>query len=186
MTSTRLSRAGQRELTRQNLFDAMLKQIVARGYSALTIDDIVCEAGYSRGAFYSNFASKRAMFIELLQRLDAEEEAALDALGIGQAGAMSSPEQVRTVFDARYRRRDVVLCRIEAWLLAGRDDAFRLQYGPRMHDTIAMLVDCFRTFCAQTGSQRGLAPEVLALALLGMGEGGYPGQQPDGGHGPVP
>lgn len=55
--------------------------MVAReGYESASVDRIAEEAGYSKGAFYSNFGSKEEIFLELLEihaRQDIEELTAL-------------------------------------------------------------------------------------------------------------
>lgn len=47
-----------RHLTRQELLDAADRVFAARGIAAASIDDVVAEAGYTRGAFYSSFRDK--------------------------------------------------------------------------------------------------------------------------------
>lgn len=69
----RLSRTEQRALTRQRLVDAAGRVFSRVGFEAAPIDVIAEEAGFSRGAFYSNFESKDQVFVELLSHhLDAE------------------------------------------------------------------------------------------------------------------
>src|SRR5579859_4032813 len=63
----RLTRQESREQTRKRLLDAAAEVIASRGLAATTIEDIVEHAGYTRGAFYSNFESKLDLFSELLK-----------------------------------------------------------------------------------------------------------------------
>jgi AcrR family transcriptional regulator len=42
--------------------------------NATSVRDIAADSGYSQGAFYSNFASKEALLLEIL-KLHKEEEA---------------------------------------------------------------------------------------------------------------
>src|SRR5205823_9474666 len=37
-----------------------------RGFAGASVEEISAEAGYTRGAFYSNFRSKNELFVELL------------------------------------------------------------------------------------------------------------------------
>lgn len=64
----RLSRAEQRERTRERLLDAAAEVFVEHGVDGAAIDDIAARAGYSRGAFYSNFADKTELLIALCDR----------------------------------------------------------------------------------------------------------------------
>src|SRR5213592_1312033 len=56
-TPVRLTRAQQREQTREALLDAAARVFVERGFLGSSVEAISTEAGFSRGAFYSNFAS---------------------------------------------------------------------------------------------------------------------------------
>lgn len=70
-----------REETRQRLLEAALKVFGANGYERATIDEIVREAGFSKGAFYVHFESKDDLFWEMLQdRINAQQEVFREAL----------------------------------------------------------------------------------------------------------
>jgi AcrR family transcriptional regulator len=56
-----------REETRQRLFAAAAEVFEARGIGGATIDAVVEAAGFSRGAFYSNFGSKDDLIIAMLE-----------------------------------------------------------------------------------------------------------------------
>jgi AcrR family transcriptional regulator len=62
----RLTRAERRAQTRQELLDAAARVFVKRGFTGSSVEEISAEAGYTRGAFYSNFRSKNELFVELL------------------------------------------------------------------------------------------------------------------------
>jgi len=63
----RLTREESRALTRAKLL-ASARVVVAReGYENASIDRIAEEAGFSKGAFYSNFDSKEELVLELLE-----------------------------------------------------------------------------------------------------------------------
>jgi AcrR family transcriptional regulator len=64
----RLTRAEKQEATRQRLLDAAAGVFIRRGLQAASIEEIAAEAGFTRGAFYSNFESKEELFVELLQQ----------------------------------------------------------------------------------------------------------------------
>jgi AcrR family transcriptional regulator len=65
--SPRLSRAEQNDRNRALLLDAARRVFLERGYYAATLDQIADEAGFSKGAVYSRFASKADMFLALLE-----------------------------------------------------------------------------------------------------------------------
>ena len=63
-----MTREDSRDQTTQHLLEAAQKLIAKKGLSAASVEDIAAAAGYTRGAFYSNFSSKGDLFIELLRR----------------------------------------------------------------------------------------------------------------------
>jgi AcrR family transcriptional regulator len=61
----------RRENTRARLLSAAEEVFVRKGVRRVTVDDLVEEAGFTRGAFYSNFSSIEEVFYELF-RLQSE------------------------------------------------------------------------------------------------------------------
>ena len=62
----RLTRAEAKARTRALLLDAAAREFAAHGYAGASVDRIAEAAGFSAGALYANFASKEALFLELL------------------------------------------------------------------------------------------------------------------------
>lgn len=69
-----------REETRDRLLRAAAQVFSDKGIGNSSIEDICDEAGFSRGAFYSNFAAKDELVIELLDMHIASSHAAIDEL----------------------------------------------------------------------------------------------------------
>jgi len=69
----RISRKESQLQTRERLLDAALEVFSRRGYSAASVDEIAAEAGYSKGAVYSNFSNKEELFLALIDRRFAKE-----------------------------------------------------------------------------------------------------------------
>lgn len=117
----RLTREQSRARTRERLLASAAVVFTREGYAGASIDRIAEEAGYSKGAMYSNFASKDELFFamfdffalgqadELCRRLDAAPDA--DAI-IGAAcawadGLLHEPDLRLLVVDmARLARAD--------------------------------------------------------------------------------
>ncbi|WUS69622.1 TetR/AcrR family transcriptional regulator [Kribbella sp. NBC_01245] len=58
----------RRPETLARLLDAALQMFAAKGFHAATIEEICERAGFTRGAFYSNFASKDELFFALFDQ----------------------------------------------------------------------------------------------------------------------
>ena len=60
-------RTRRRTDTKQRLYEAAVELIAEQGFSATTVDDIALRANVAKGTVYYNFASKSALFEELLR-----------------------------------------------------------------------------------------------------------------------
>lgn len=73
-------REQQREETRRRLYEAALELFRRDGVAACRIDDIVRQAGVSRGSFYFHFPTKEDVLIDLMRDTERRITAALDEL----------------------------------------------------------------------------------------------------------
>jgi AcrR family transcriptional regulator len=69
----------RRDLTRQRLLDAAAEVFAEVGLDAASVEAICERAGFTRGAFYSNFDSKDELFLELAGRVAGERVTAVRA-----------------------------------------------------------------------------------------------------------
>ncbi len=79
----RLLRAERKERTRAELVEAARAVFLRRGFHAASLEEIAEQAGYTKGAVYSNFVGKDALFLAVLddhfqRRAAAYEEIVLD------------------------------------------------------------------------------------------------------------
>jgi AcrR family transcriptional regulator len=86
----------RRENTRAKLLAAAEDVFVRKGLNRVTVDDLVGPAGFTRGAFYSNFASIEEVFISVCEQQSArllaivrevvspipEDEFTMDSIGL--------------------------------------------------------------------------------------------------------
>ncbi|MFI0353053.1 TetR/AcrR family transcriptional regulator [Actinomadura sp. 9N407] len=86
----RLTRAQQQERTRAAVLAAAREEFAERGYTDAKVDRIAERAELTRGAVYSNFPSKRALYLAILT--DSIEHAGTDTgADTGTGGAAPSP-----------------------------------------------------------------------------------------------
>src|SRR5579863_1002649 len=78
--SGRQSQAARTAATRQKLIASAARIFARDGFEAARLEDIASAAGYTRGAFYANFADKEELFFALLEAWIGERVAELDAL----------------------------------------------------------------------------------------------------------
>ncbi len=76
----RLTRAESHAQTRERLLVAARQVFARHGFGGASVDMIAEEAGYSKGAIYSNFETKEAILVELLERYGEEQMADFRAI----------------------------------------------------------------------------------------------------------
>ncbi|WP_333763915.1 TetR/AcrR family transcriptional regulator [Streptomyces sp. IBSBF 2390] len=84
-TAKRVTR--RRVRTRARLLDAAFEVFAVKGFGRVSIEEICEAAGYSRGAFYSNFATLDELFFALYR-----ERADLIASQVAEALAQDGPD----------------------------------------------------------------------------------------------
>lgn len=65
---TRRTRSERQAQTRAALIAAAGEVFLERGFASASVEEITARAGFTRGAFYSNFASKEELLTELLHQ----------------------------------------------------------------------------------------------------------------------
>lgn len=167
----RLSREQSREQTRALLRRAAAANFAKHGFEGASVDQISEDAGFSRGAFYANFADKEAIFLELLIRhLDHDIE------GFKRVATESRTlEELITKLTASYRdlgaRPDWCLLSSEFQLYASRagrsNSEFSRVYEDFRDRLSALLHAAFKRF-----DFRGeLSARQLASAIIGLSHG---------------
>ncbi|MFJ3234403.1 TetR/AcrR family transcriptional regulator [Streptomyces sp. NPDC086787] len=130
----------RRANTRARLLDAAFTVFAAKGFGRVSIEEVCEAAGFSRGAFYSNFATLDELFFALYQEradLIAEQVAeALDADGSG----LDVPASVDRVTEVLLLDVDWLLVKTDFLVHAARDPEVArtlLDHRARLRDAIA-------------------------------------------------
>jgi TetR/AcrR family transcriptional repressor of nem operon len=75
--------------TRMRILDAAERLVIANGYAATSLDQVIAEAGTSKGAFFHHFASKLELARTLVQRYAEADVANLEA-ALAHAGEVAA------------------------------------------------------------------------------------------------
>lgn len=162
----------RKENTRTRLVRASLDVFVEKGIDGATVDDLVTAAGFTRGAFYSNFSTKEEVFSELFASVTEEllgimRTAVEDAMSLhAEAG---DDRVMVAVFEAiRPFGRQWYLLYSDAISRSLRDEELRGRLAvqrERLRDEIGDLLVLGMTMA---GERPLLAPEDLAQLLVGI------------------
>ena len=89
----------RREETRQKLLDSAFSVFATHGYERATVDEIVRDAGFSKGAFYVHFESKDDLFWAMLEgRIEYLQETMRGALDTTQSVADNERRILEAIF----------------------------------------------------------------------------------------
>ena len=123
-----------RETQRARLLEAAALVFAEVGLDGATVEAVCERAGFTRGAFYSNFESKDELFLELAGTVSAERLAAVRArvAELSESGALAqgcdATTLVQQVMDTGSDDRLGVMLLSEIRIRALRDHAFGTAY----------------------------------------------------------
>jgi TetR/AcrR family transcriptional regulator, transcriptional repressor of aconitase len=118
----RLTREQSQAVTRQRILQAAGDVVARDGYDGASVDRIADAAGYSKGAFYSNFASKEDVLNQLLESHAGRDVVELTAALDGVEDPASVIEVVAAWSDARAAEMKWGLIAIEFLRRSRRDN----------------------------------------------------------------
>ncbi|MFM0398798.1 TetR/AcrR family transcriptional regulator [Paraburkholderia aspalathi] len=171
MKRQRLTREQSKDQTRLRLLDAAQAIFMKKGFVAASVEDIAGAAGYTRGAFYSNFRSKNELFLELLRRDHEAMQAGLQTIFENAAAREEMEERVLRYYSNLHRENKCFLLWVEAKLLAVRDGRFRIRFNAFLHEKLEQLSAYIREFSTRVGTPLPLPAETLAMGLMGLCDG---------------
>ena len=171
MSRKRLTREDSRDQTTQRLLDAAQKLIAKKGLSAASVEDIAEAAGYTRGAFYSNFSSKGDLFIELLRRDHEKTHAELGALRSDALPLDLIQARTRDIYGGIYRDNESFMNWTEARMLAARDTKFRAKLNALLAEKRGQIADFIEYFYQRAGIEAPVPPAAMAMGFMSLVEG---------------
>jgi len=171
MKRERLTHAQRKEQTRERLFEAARTMFVKKGLAATSVEDIAEAAGYTRGAFYSNFDGKPELLLELLRRDHGSAQANLRAI-VEEGGTREQMKAHAIAYYTRYfRDYDCFPLWAEAKLLACRDAWFKERFNAFRHEKLDQVSAYVRTYSERDGRPVPLQADALALGLVSLCDG---------------
>ncbi|MFJ3044556.1 TetR/AcrR family transcriptional regulator [Herbaspirillum chlorophenolicum] len=172
MTRQRLSREQSREQTKERLLDAAHAVFMQKGFPLTSVEDISAAAGYSRGAFYSNFDDKTQLFFELLRR---EGESVDQEFRRMLGGPTDDPAALRAEVAAHYSQLyqgdKCSLLWMEARIVALRDEKFRTEFNGFLEERYRQIAEFVEMFSRLTGTRPAAPPREIAIGLMALCEG---------------
>jgi AcrR family transcriptional regulator len=165
-------RRPKREEVRQRLLEAATRIFARRGYAEATLEEVAAEAGFSKGAVYSNFASKEEVFYALLRehvgaRVERVHRAVASAATLQEAGAAAG----RAGGEAVEEEADWHLLFLEFVTRAARRPELREELGGQRVQLRGLIAEKARERLNALGVEPALSVEQLANVMLALSNG---------------
>ena len=167
---TRISRKESQLQTRERLLDAALQVFSQRGYYAASVDEIAAEAGYSKGAVYSNFSNKEELFLALIDRRFAKD--AREYPGIINYMNEGLPVEEGSDFKEQIMKDSTWnILMVEFFLYAIREGTHRDELATRIEQLRGVMEENLSTLYAKLGKKPMLPVAELPWSVFSLGVG---------------
>jgi AcrR family transcriptional regulator len=169
----RLTRQESRAATRARLIESAGKVFAERGFYGASVEEITERAGFSRGAFYSNFTSREELFLAVIDtHLDAEVRALAEA----SEREASSPGALLEFLESRAVRRSaegrqLTLLWSEFWLHVIRHPELAPKLAARQRAGRAAIARVIAGQCDLFGFAPPGPPEHMAAVMMAVDDG---------------
>jgi AcrR family transcriptional regulator len=169
---SRMTRKEKQARTRRLLMAAAAKVCAKRGLQQTSVDEVAEQAGYTKGAFYANFASKEELFLAMLDERFAERVKEIDRVLAGSDDPEAMARRAGADF-ARYLSADPEWQRLffEFSAHAARNPEFREELVTRYRSLRERMAELFRRRAAELGIESPVPYDQLALMTFAMANG---------------
>jgi AcrR family transcriptional regulator len=161
-----------RDDTRDKLFEAAARVFEEQGIGGVSIEAIAAAAGFSRGAFYSNFKSKDELIIAMIEdhvarsiRRNLDLLATHDNLA-DYIGALKSMDRSRQDPLARSP-----LLHMEMILFVARAEKRRPELAERLRARRKLITDIVEAASIKSGKSGALDPAWIGAIVLALEDG---------------
>jgi AcrR family transcriptional regulator len=163
------TRAERRARTRTELIDAAERLFTAHGFHATSLDSVAAEAGFTKGAVYSNFASKEDLFFAVYERRLDDRLAEFEAIFETAPTALDGLRRAARTAAPRSDRQDGWLAVFfEFWAHVLRHEELRGRFASLHRRIVEPLERALLRHAEETGGQLPEDPEKMAVARYAM------------------
>ena len=153
----------RREDTRRRLVLAAIDEFSRRGIDATSVEHLCQAAGFTRGAFYSNFATKDDLCVEIMRHVAQEQVDTYRAALAGLPEEMTTDQIIAGILNVNDAGPEVLRTLMEIDLRAYRDPAFGERVDEVRKDAWPSYVDLVTSAAARAGVEFEVDVEDLLL-----------------------
>ena len=169
---TRLTHAQRKARTRRDLMASAMRVFLEHGFHLASLDEIASAAGYSKGAVYSNFENKEALFLAILDA-HFERRLALASRSIRQSPSLHEAVRVtaRAIALADREEPRWATLLIEFWAHASRHESLRQLVAISRERFLAEIAELFGRVVAGHADQFRLPVESIVRGAVALQRG---------------
>jgi AcrR family transcriptional regulator len=159
----------RRENTRARLIEAAEGVFAEKGLRRVTVDDLVAAAGFTRGAFYSNFSRIEEVFFALFEQQSEEMLATVRGVIDSVPEGEFSLQSVGLILESlNPLGRRWYVTQTEFTLLALRSDEARQVYQEHRERFEAQMVDVIRDVISRLGREPTIPLEQMTETAVAL------------------
>lgn len=164
--------AGLRGTARKRLLDAAARVFAARGYRDASVDDVVADAGLTKGALYWNFEGKEDLFFTLVEeRVDRRLRELIEVTESASAEEETASRVGRGAGAVMDEEGELVLLLNEYWSLAVRDPTLNERLAERQGSLRTALAGALEARHELLGVPLSVPAERLSTMIIALGNG---------------
>ncbi len=166
------SRDLAQQRTRETLIKTAARLVAEQGFGGVSIGDITGAAGFTKGAFYSNFESREAMLLELLGQVHLQQRAAMSELETHSAPSLTSAlDRLAEVAMLHTTSPTASLLIGEVQLLGRRNAEFAGRIRAGFEEQVRVFGGWIEGVLKSVGHRPALSSPELARVTLGLLQG---------------
>ncbi|SDJ41209.1 MULTISPECIES: TetR/AcrR family transcriptional regulator [Nitrobacteraceae] len=161
-----------RDDTREKLFEAAARVCEEQGIGGASIEDIAAAAGFTRGAFYSNFKSKDELVIAMMEE---HVEQSIRRMHELLAEHKTLPDFINALRNMDRSKQDPLgrspLLHMEMILFVARAEKRRPELAKRLRARRKLIADIVETTAKNSGKNGILNPAWVGAVVLALEDG---------------
>jgi len=167
----RLNREQRQKRTRERLLESAQEIFAHSGFAGASVDQIAEHAGYSKGAVYSNFKSKEALFLELLKEHMSQEVKELRALLDNSASAQEILRALKERYSILDKQVALSMLSLEFQLQAGGDREFAEPFAALYQGQRKAIAGLVKLLAQKAGVAEPANASEIATSLMAVTHG---------------
>jgi AcrR family transcriptional regulator len=168
----RVTRQEQKARTRARILEAAARVFARKGFHDASIEEVAEHAGFTKGAVYSNFEDKEALFLTLMDERAGEELLRItERAGQGDSLQERLRSGQRLVAELIGADRDWCMLSREFWAYAVRDPRLRPRFAAHYERWRAGIAEVMEGQAGDLGFELPAPSDQIASAALALYEG---------------